>query len=120
MHNLIAAIYFLLALFGYDGGGTTVITRSSIDGADVIYSRTRTMVGIARFECIASASGECHYTLFRRQCASATGVCSSQPAERFTVATGTKREVVGMPPFDACVTNDDTALAPDCKPSGSR
>lgn len=120
MNNFIAAMYFLLALFGYDGGGTTVITRSSIDGADVIYSRTRIKAGIARFECIASASGECHYTLFPRQCAAATGGCAT-PTERFTMAAGATREVVGMPPFDACVARDDTALAQDCKPKdGSR
>jgi hypothetical protein len=117
MHNLIAAVYFLLALFGYDGGGTLVVTRSMTDGVDAIHSRIRVTAGIARFECIASASGECHYTLFRRECASATGNCT--PAERFTMAAGATREVVGMPPFDACVARDDTALAKDCSPSGS-
>jgi hypothetical protein len=120
MQNLIAAIYFLLALVGYDGGGTTVVTRSVMDGIDVIHSRTRIKAGIARFECITSASGECHYTLFPRQCASATGHCTTRPAERFTMTVGTTREVVGMPPFNACVARDDTALAPDCRPSASR
>lgn len=117
MHNLIAAIYFLLALFGYDGGGTTVITRSSIDGADVIYSRTRTMVGIARFECIASASGECHYTLFPRQCASLHGNCGDRPMDRLTVPVGGKREVVGLPAFDACVTQGNAVTQRDCSQS---
>lgn len=119
MNNFIAAIYFLLAMFGYDAGSTTVITRASVDGADVIYSRTRIMAGIARFECITSASGKCHYTLFPRLCASATGDCTPPP-ERFTMAAGATREVVGMPPFDACVSRDAIALAPDCKPSDSR
>ena len=117
MHNLLAAIYFLLALFGYDGGGTTVITRSSIDGTDVIYSRTRIKAGIARFECIASASGACHYTLFPRRCASMQGNCGDRPMDRLTIPAGSKREVVGLPEFDACVTQDDAATQRECSQS---
>ena len=41
MRNLIATMYFLLSLFGCDGGGTTLVTRASVDGEDVIYSKTR-------------------------------------------------------------------------------
>jgi hypothetical protein len=115
MHNLIATVYFLLSLLGWDGG-TTFVTRSMIDGADAIHSRIHVTAGIARFECVASASGECHYTLFRRGCAATSGGCA--PPERFAMAAGATREVVGMPPFDACVARDDTALAKDCSPSG--
>lgn len=118
MHNLIAAVYFLLALFGCDGGGTTIVTRSMVDGVDAIHSRIRITAGIARFECVASASGECHYTLFRRECASARSNC--MPAERFAMAAGARREVVGMPPFDACVARDDIALGEDCRPATGR
>lgn len=116
MRNLIAAVYFLLGLFGCQVGGTTTVTRSVIDGVDVIHSRTRTMAGIARFECIASASGECHYTLFPTQCASSQDGCT-RPVERFVMTTGETREVVGLPTFKACVTREEAALTPACEPS---
>lgn len=116
MRNLIAAVYFLLSLFGCETGSTITVTRSVMDGVEAIHSRTRTMAGIARFECIASASGECHYTLFPRQCASAQGNCT-RPIERFVMSTGESREVVGLPTFKACVTRGEAALTPDCVPT---
>ena len=118
MRNLIAVIYYLLAMFGCEGG-TTIVSRSVIDGVDVIHSKTRIMADVAHFECIASASGECHYTLFPRRCAPADGDCASRPIERFTMAAGATREVVGLPGFNACVTQADIPLTSDCKPPQS-
>ena len=115
MRNLYAAVYFLLQLFGCAFGGTTLVERSTIGGIDQIHSRIRIQSDITRFECVASASGECHYTLFPRPCASATGDCAQ--VERFAMPAGASREVVGMPEFSACVTQSDTALAPDCNPA---
>lgn len=114
MHTLIAAIYFLLALFGFGSSGTTIITRSTIDGTDAIYSRTRFEAGVAHFECIASASGACHYTLFPRRCASLDRDCGDQPMDRLVIPAGSKRDVVGLREFDACVTQDDVAKRRDC------
>ena len=126
MRNLIATVYFLLSLFGCVGAGTTLVTHSSTNGVDQIYSRTRITAGIARFECIRSASGRCHYTLFPRECASTSstgkdaGECKSQPIERFTMAAGDSREVVGLPSqFDMCVSQDADPLTPDCVRSRS-
>lgn len=115
MRNLFATIYFLLSMFGCAFGGTTIVKRSTVDGIDQIYSRIRTQYDVTRFECIASASGECHYTLFPGPCASATGDCPQ--AERFTMPAGESREVVGMPAFSACVTKDAAMLSRDCRPA---
>lgn len=120
MRNLIAAVYFVLAMFGWDIGGTTIVNRSVIGGIDQIHSRIRIRNAVTRFECVASVSGECHYTLFPRQCASATGSCDELPVERFTMTAGASREVVGMPGFRACVAQHDMAMAKDCKPAESR
>ena len=117
MRNLIAAIYFLLALFGCESGGTTIVTRSVIDGVDIIHARTQIKAGIARFECLASASGQCHYTLFPSKCASTDGSCMKKPIDRFTMRAGESREVVGLPRFSACVTKDDASMTPDCGPA---
>ncbi len=113
MRNLIAAVYFLLAAFGWDIGGTTIVSRSTSGGIDQVYSRIRIKEAVTRFECVASTSGACHYTLFPR-CASATDNCDERPAERFTVAAGARREVVGLPVFSACVAQDDATVGKDC------
>lgn len=104
MRNLSAAIYFLLALFGCESGGTTTITRSVSNGVDLIHASTRVKAGVARFECLASTSGECHYTLLPPQCASSSTPCKEAPIDRFSIKTGESREVVGLPQFSACVS----------------
>ena len=122
MRNLIASVYFLLSLFGCDSGGTTLVTRTTADGIDTVHSETRITADIARFECIRSASGRCHYTLFPRECASVpmqdASKCTSRPAEQFVLAAGDHREVVGLSPFELCVSHEAGAVAPDCKPRG--
>ena len=112
MRNLIAAIYFVLALFGCDGGGTTVVTRASIDGVDVIHSATQVKAGIARFQCIASASGQCHYAVLPEECAKGTPCMT--PPDRFTIASGDTREVIGLPKFHTCVAQDEAGLNEEC------
>lgn len=136
MRNLTAAIYFVLSLFGCDGGGRTIVTQSSVDGADALYSRTQVRTDIARFECIRSASGHCHYTVFPRECVAAEPgtkqeAKQKQPeqdkatacakAERFALPVGASREVVGMAPqFDLCVRSDAVATGADCAAQGTQ
>jgi hypothetical protein len=122
MRNLIATLYFLLSLLGCDGGGTTLASRATVDGEDVVYGKARIQAGIVRFECVRSASGECHYTVFPRDCrrdpspASPPRACAPLPPEHFSLKAGTSREVVGMSPaFDLCVSPDARKLTADCK-----
>lgn len=109
MRNLFAAIYFLLALFGCESGGTTTITRTVSNGVDLIHASTHVKAGVARFECLASASGECHYTLLPPQCAATDAACKESPIDRFSIKTGESREVVGLPRFSACISQDGSA-----------
>jgi len=109
MRNLFAALYFLLALFGCESGGTTTITRSVSNGVDLIHASTRVKAGVARFECLTSASGECHYTLLPSQCASSKAPCKELPIDRFSMKAGESREVVGLPGFTACISQDGSA-----------
>lgn len=106
MRNLFAAIYFVLALFGCESGGTTMVTRSVSNGVDMIHAKTRIKAGVARFECLASATGECHYTLLPLQCVSSNAPCREVPIDRFSMKTGESREVVGLPQFSTCVSQD--------------
>ena len=113
MRNLFAAVYFLLALFGCESGGTTMVTRSVSNGVDLIHAKTRIKAGVARFECLASVSGECHYTLLPPRCAPTDAACRETPIDRFTMKPGESREVVGLPQFSACISRD--ASVGDCE-----
>ena len=116
MRNLLALVYFLLALIGCDGGGTTWTARASLDGQDVLHARTRLHAGVARFECIASASGRCHYALFAQACAPQPAACQAAPFERFSLAVGESREVVGLPDrFQPCAGTSDAIAHADCR-----
>ena len=122
MRNLIAMLYFLLSLLGCDGGGTTYATRATVDGQDVVYGKAGVRAGVVRFECVRSTSGQCHYTVFPRECtgdpapASPPRSCATLPPEHFALEAGTQRDVVGMSPaFELCVSHDARALTPDCK-----
>ena len=122
MRSLIAAVYYVLALFGCNGTGSTIVTHASVNGVDTLYSKTRIQGDITRFECIRSASGRCHYTLFPRACAATPAAttgsgskCADQPIEQFALAAGDRREVMGLSAFDQCVRNDAEPVTPDCK-----
>lgn len=118
MRNFMALAYFLLALMGCDSwGDKTIVMRSSANGDYVIYSKTRVAADVAKFECIKSASGSCHYLLFPRDCKTsgkAGAACMAQPFEQFALASGTTREIVGLPSgFEQCVSHEAKLMTPD-------
>ncbi|MDQ3617489.1 MAG: hypothetical protein M3374_01980 [Pseudomonadota bacterium] len=124
MNKLMALLYFVLALYGCDVGGGTFEHRSTVDGADTLHSKAQTQSGVARFECRASASGRCHYTVFAKDCAvnsqdTRRDRCQSEPVERFALATGATRQIVGLPDFVLCVSAETAAPGTDCKQPGS-
>lgn len=122
MRNLMALLYYLCALFGCSVGGTTIEHHNVIDGVDILDSRVRITERIARFDCKASRSGQCHYSLFRGNCpAPAAGAAPdphcAQPTERFALAAGTTREIVGIAEgFKVCASDETAAMGADCKP----
>ncbi|QOY62979.1 hypothetical protein INQ40_01360 [Lysobacter sp. H21R4] len=114
--KLLALIYFVLSLFGLDIGGSRYVTRTTtMDGADTLYSQAEARAGVARFECLRSASGACHYTVYPRNCAPLSGSglalrwgpCKSAPVQRFTVSSGGSRQISGLAGFDLCVSAAD-------------
>lgn len=126
MNKLIALCYFVLSLYGCDVGGSTFVHRTIVDGNDTLYSKVVAQPGVARFECVRSASGQCHYTLFARDCAPAAGStpgstgkrsdrCGSEPVERFAIATGGSRQIPALPRFHVCVSVEAGAPGPDCE-----
>ncbi|MBW3550286.1 MAG: hypothetical protein KY442_05500 [Proteobacteria bacterium] len=122
MNKLTALCSFVLSLYGCDVGGSTYVTRTHVDGTDTLHSRTVVRAGVARFECLRSASGQCHYTVLPDACAPAPAAagarsdhCTDQPLERFVLADGDSRQITGLPDFRLCVSADADTPRPDCQ-----
>jgi hypothetical protein len=118
MDKLTALLYFMLSLLGFDTGGNTLVHRTSVDGADTLHSRATVQAGVARFECLRSASGRCHYLVLPRDCMSSpasqdTTGCASRPVERFTLDDGDSRQITGLQNFRLCVSTE--IAGHDCK-----
>ena len=116
MSKLIALLQFLLALAGVSSGGTTWTSQVHDDGR-VLSSRAHAQDGVARFDCRASDSGLCYYTLYPAGC---TGTaCTDAPLRRFSVARDESRQFAGLAGFHPCVDTAGAALGPDCRPRAS-
>ena len=122
MRILISLVSFLLTLAGFNPqAGTTTLTFSSIDGVGINSSKARIADGDARFECLKSASGSCHYVVFTSTCeqvdkrANSVDTCSTRVVEAFTLAAGDVRELAGLPVgVKHCLDHDAMPIAPDC------
>lgn len=86
--------------------GTTVVLREGSDGRMDFHSRTRALPGRARFECLASDSGRCHYAVFGGACgglAAALGdtvvrcADAAVPRLQFDLQVGEHRDVGDLP-----------------------
>jgi hypothetical protein len=111
--KLTALCYFLLSLFGLDVGDARYVHQTSADGADVLYSRADVHAGVARFECVRSASGRCHYLVFAAGCDPSAG-CRERPLQRFSVDAGGSRQLAGLAGFHLCVAARAADLGPAC------
>lgn len=110
---LLSPLLLVLSACGVDG--TSYSNRIANNGHDVLYSKARAEDGIARFECKASDSGRCHYTLYPAAC-SGKADCQLAPLRRFSVARGQTHEIAGVRDFRVCVGIDATAMGADCQP----
>ena len=118
MNKFIALCCFVLSLLGVDLGANTQVHRAVANGIDTLYSRTTVEAGVARFECLRSASGQCHYAVLASGCAdsprSAAEECSAAPLNRFAVASGHSRQIPGLQRFDLCVGTEPGDAVRDC------
>ena len=115
MTKLVALLQFLLALVGIHAGGNDYSYRIEESNGASIYGKAHSQDGVARFECIDSSSGLCHFTLYPRGCAGPSG-CRQPPLRTFSIARGETRQIAGLSGFQLCVDATDAALGPDCKP----
>jgi len=90
MRLFLLAALAALALAGCQKSTETAITRTTANGVDTLYSKRTVVDGVARFECMASRSGQCHYLL-----------------RSFALAVGTTQEFRDLPKgFAQCVSED--------------
>jgi len=103
MRTIAALVYCLMALGGcHDRTGMTSITRTNVDGEDMLFSKLEVRDGVAEFHCLASASGHCHYLVFAQDCQGAN--CQRHPLQRLDLRPGQSHEVRGLPAgFGQCV-----------------
>jgi hypothetical protein len=117
MHKLITLLYLIFSLAGCDHT-RTIVLRSSVDGADQLYSRTTVLTLSTLFECIHSQSGHCYYGVFSHQCA-ATPACTA-PLQQFALNSDSQRRVLDLPPdFELCVSAEATPMTRDCLLAGA-
>jgi hypothetical protein len=102
MDKFFALFAFLASLIGCDGGRDTVVHRIAGAGSDVLFSRATVQDGVARFDCVRSASGTCHYLVLPHGCM--TGQPCASHADRYDVAAGDSRQVTGLHAFRLCVS----------------
>lgn len=117
MDTLLAILFQLLALAGVDVGGATFVNRATSNGTTTLESRAEVSSGVARFQCMRSATGHCHYAVLPARCTGAgrapwpTSRCPTDAVERFSLAAGESRRVAGLARFELCVGGDPATCA---------
>lgn len=92
-----------LAVAGCGKSTETSITRSTANGVDTLYSKRSVVDGVARFECLASRSGQCHYLVLAPACRP-DAPCATPPLRSFALAVGQTRQFKDLPAgFSHCV-----------------
>ncbi len=114
---LLSPLLVILSACGIND--TSYSNRIATNGHDVLYSKAQVKDGVTRFECKASDSGNCHYTLYPDACAGKAD-CALAPLQRFSVARGQTREIAGLQGFRVCVGTDDQPMGADCQPVAKR
>lgn len=95
-----------LTISGCQKSTETAITRTTANGVDTLYSKRTVVNGVARFECMASRSGQCHYLVLDPTCRP-DAACAKAPIRSFALAAGTTREFSDLPKgFAQCVSEE--------------
>ncbi|KAG0921086.1 hypothetical protein G6F32_015270 [Rhizopus arrhizus] len=106
MRLFLVACVAALSLGGCEKSSTTSITRTQANGVDTLDSKGTVVEGQARFQSIASRSGQCHYVVLDPAC-STDAACAKPPLRRFAVAVGKTEAMRDLPKgFRQCVSQD--------------
>lgn len=117
MHLLyrIAALFaFVASVLGCNQSQRSFTERSTSAGVDQLYSKVEMRAEGTHFDCIASQSGSCHYTLFAEGCAP-DEACSRTPLQQFALAAGAQKVVTKLPKtLQPCVRQDAMPVDARC------
>ena len=121
MRILVSLLSFVFTLLGCNPqSGTTTVSFSSVNGVGINSTKSRIGDGSARFECLKSATGNCHYLVFVETCATAKAsvdevACTTRVLEKFTLAAGSVKELHDLPEgVRHCLDHEAMPTAPDC------
>ena len=121
MRILVSLVSFLFTLAGCDPQpGITTMTFSSVDGVKINSTKSWISNGDARFECLKSVTGRCHYLVYVETCAAAKvsaadTACTTRVLERFTLAAGKVKELYDLPiGVRHCVDHEAQPKTPEC------
>lgn len=108
MRTFLAIVYCFMNLAGCtDVQNRTLATTARENGVITLDSRAEVRMGRARFACVASTSGQCHYAVFD----------GARPVSTFALAVHEERLVDRLPPgFALCVTTTDVKVTAGCAP----
>lgn len=103
MSKLIVLFYMLLSLAGCEQG-RTIVTHTTVNGQDLIYSKILVLGELATFRCLRSQSGQCYYSVLRKECANRQGACAS-PVSTFSMREGDTLMLTALPTdFASCAS----------------
>jgi len=122
MQLFISLFSFLLTLVGWNPQhGVTTLSVSSVDGVQVNSTKAVVNGGDARFDCLRSASGRCHYVVFAGGCdqAGADGQrepsCAPAVNDRFVLRAGESRQLHALPgSVRYCMDHQSMPAGPGC------
>ncbi|KAG1525285.1 hypothetical protein G6F50_018466 [Rhizopus delemar] len=89
MRLFLVACVAALSLGGCEKSSTTSITRTQANGVATLYSKGTVVEGQARFQCIASRSGQCHYVVLDPAC-STDAACAKPPLRRASASASAR------------------------------
>lgn len=101
MDKCLALLAFLFSLSGCEPTGSTFVSREVSNGRDLLHARASLASGVARFECLRSDSGLCHWTIHPARCGD--GAPCATPPQRIVLAADESRQLAGVTRLRACV-----------------
>lgn len=107
MRLLVSLVSFLLTLIGCNPqSGVTTVSIASVDGVGVNSTKSRISQDHARFECLKSVSGQCHYVVYVSSC-----TVAATPRDTADAAAGNAGGTAGIAGTTASTAASD---ASDC------
>ena len=123
MERMLALAAFVLSLLGCGPQRSVFESRAVDGGRELLHARASIESGVARFECFASATGLCYWTVFPAGCGGGSGdpaptPCTVHGSRRFALAVDGSRRIAGLATARVCIADRAGAAAPACHELG--